>query len=167
MPAALAAATVVSATSSIIGGVSANQAAGSEAALQRQEGAIANQQAQTNATNEAFNQNVAVGRQQISFLANGVSLEGSPSIVVNESTKYGQSQVDSILRQGAASKALADAQATQTQNQGRAALLAGIMQGVGSTAKGGYQLYQAGAFDKNTSISDQFSSAVSRSIGGY
>ena len=155
MPAALAGATAFGAISSVAGGVSSMVAANGEAALQKQQGAIAESEAQTNATNEAYNQNQAVGRQQISFLANGVSLEGSPSTVVKSSQAYGQSVVNAILKQGASQQALANAQAVQTQNQGRAALIAGISSGVGSAGQGAYKLYQGGGFDSPISSGDQ------------
>lgn len=147
MPAALAGATAFGAISSTIGGFSAMSASNKEAELQQQQGSIALSEAQTNAQNTAFNETQAVGRQQLAFLANGVSLEGSPSAVVKASTAYGQTQVQSILNQGAAQDKLDIAQATQTQNQGRAAFIAGISQAVGTTASGVGTLYKAGAFD--------------------
>ena len=167
MPAALAAAAAFSATSSVIGGISANSAANTEAKLQEQQGTLALQESQTNAQNTAFNLTQEVGKQQLSFLANGVTLEGSPSAVVKASTAYGQTQVNSILKQGAAQDSLAIAQAAQTRNQGRAALIAGISQGVGSVAIGAGNLYKAGAFD-NTSpnVTKMFSNAVSNAVGG-
>lgn len=167
MPAALAGATAFGAVSSTIGGFSAMSAANSEAKLEKSQGAIALQEAQTDAQNEAFNETQAVGKQQLSFLANGVTLEGSPSAVVKASTAYGQTQVDAILKQGAAKDSLAIAQAAQTQNSGRAALIAGIAQGVGTIAQGTNSLYKAGAFD-NTSpnIKNLFSNAVSKSVSG-
>ena len=137
---ALAVLTLVSAAGSIYSGFAANSAANSEASLQRQQGEIAASEAQVNAKNEAFNQTQAVQNQRLAFLANGVTLEGSPALVLEESKKYGQGQVDAILRQGAAKKALADAEATITKNKGRAALIGGILQ---AGSKG----YQSGLFD--------------------
>lgn len=167
MPAALAGATAFGAVSSVIGGFSANSAANREAALQEQQGALALSEAQANARNVAFNETQAVGKQQLSFLANGVTLEGSPSAVVKASTAYGQEQVDSLLKQGAAQDSLALAQASQTRNQGRAALIAGIAQGVGTTASGVSGLYKAGAFDSTSpNVKSLFSNAVSRAVSG-
>lgn len=167
MPAALAGATAFGAVSSVIGGFSAMNASNTEANLQKQQGALALSEAQTNAQNTAFNETQAVGKQQLSFLANGVTLEGSPSLVVKQSTAYGQQQVNSILKQGAAQDSLAIAQAAQTQNQGRAALIAGISQGVGSAASGIGNLYKAGAFDSTSpDVKSLFSNAVSKSVGG-
>jgi len=143
MPAALAGATAFGSVSSVIGGFSGMSAANTEAGLQRQQGSIALSEAQANAQNTAFNETQAVGKQQLAFLANGVTLEGSPSAVVKQSTSYGQQQVQSILNQGAAQDALAIQQAAQTQNQGRNALIAGISQGISSGAQGAYNIYKS------------------------
>ena len=116
---ALAVLTLVSAAGSIYSGFAANSAANSEASLQRQQGEIAASEAQVNAKNEAFNQTQAVQNQRLAFLANGVTLEGSPALVLEESKKYGQGQVDAILRQGAAKKALGYAEADISKNKGR------------------------------------------------
>lgn len=172
-PAVLAGAIGFSAVSSIAGGISAQSAANQEAKLQEAQGGIALAESKVNAQNEAYNQTQAVGKQRLAFLANGVSLEGSPAEVLAESTRYGQTQVDAILKQGSAQYTLAQQQAAITKNQGRAALIAGIASGVGTAATGASTLYKAGAFDpakppviKNNTQS-QFSDAVSRSIRGY
>lgn len=147
MPAALAGATAFSAISSIAGGISAQSAANTQAKLQEEQGGIALDEARTNATNQAYNENQLIGNQRLSFLANGVSLEGSPSVVQAQSTKYGQEQVNSILKQGAAQYTLAQENAAVTRNQGRAALIAGFGQAVGTTAQGIGTGYKAGIFD--------------------
>lgn len=146
----LAAAVGFSAVSSIAGGMSAQSAANQQAKLQEEQGAIALKEANANATNEAFNQNQAIGKQRLAFLANGVSLEGSPSMVLQESKKYGQQQVQSILDAGAANYNLAQKSAAITKNQGRAAMIAGFGQAAGTVASGASSLYSAGAFDTKT-----------------
>ena len=144
---------------SLYSGFAANSAARQEAALERQQGDIAASEAQVNAKNEAFNQTQAVQNQRVAFLANGVTLEGSPSMVLEQSKEYGQSQVDAILRQGAAKKALAYSEATITQNKGRAALIGGILQ---AGSKG----YSSGLFDSsgggNTSDADVYKAAIAK-----
>lgn len=137
----------VSAISSITGGIAANTSAQREASLQRQQGDVAFQESQVNANNEAFNQTQAVQRQKLAFLANGVTLEGSPTEVLASSKGYGQSSVDAILNQGAAQKNLAYGQAANTADKGRAALLSGVLSGVGTGIKGGVEAYQAGMLD--------------------
>ena len=137
---ALGALALVGAVGSIYGGIAANSAAQSEAALQRQQGDIAVAEAKTNAQNEAYNQTQAVQRQRLAFLGNGVSLEGSPALVLAKSKEYGQSQVDAILTQGANRQSLAYGEAAITANKGRTALIGGLLQ---AGSKG----YSSGLFD--------------------
>ncbi len=137
----------IAAAGSIYGGIEANKSANREASLQQQQGEIALEEAKINAGNEAFNQTHAVQNQRLAFLANGVSLEGSPSMVLESSKAYGQSQVDSILRQGQARKNLAYSEADITRNKGRTAMIGSYFQAgaqvMGSTA----QAYNSGMFD--------------------
>jgi len=135
----------------IYGGIAANQSAQKEAALERQQGDIAMNEARINASNEAYNQTQAVQRQRLAFLANGVSLEGSPTMVLEQSKTYGQSQVDAILRQGAARKSLAYAGGKITQDKGRAALIGGYIKGASTVAGGVGSAYNAGAFSSTGS----------------
>ena len=157
----LAVLTLVSAASSIYSGFAGKSAYDAEGNLERQQADIAASEAQVNAKNEAFNQTQAVQNQRLAFLANGVTLEGSPALVLEESKKYGQGQVDAILRQGAAKKALAYSEATITQNKGRAAL-------IGSIASAASSGYKSGMFDKgansvgNTSDADVYKAAIAR-----
>jgi len=138
---------LVGAVGSIYSGFSARAAAGQEAGLQQEQGDIALQESKVNAANEAFNQTQAVQRQRLAFLANGISLEGSPSLVLEKSKEYGQSQVDAILRQGMARYNLAQSEARITQNKGRAAMIGGFMQAAGTVAQAGGKAYQAGMLD--------------------
>ena len=146
--------TAVSVAGSIYGGMAADSAAKREATAQREQGAIALQESRVNASNEAFNQTQAVQRQRLAFLSNGVTLEGSPAMVLEESRKYGQQQVDSILRQGVARYDLAGKEATITTNRGRAALIGGYAQAAGTLSANVGKAYNAGMMDqKKVSVS--------------
>lgn len=137
----LIATTAISVGGSILSGVSANSAAKEEAALQRRQAEIALAESKTAAVNEATNQTRAVQRQKLAYLSSGVALEGSPLIVLEDTRKAGQQQVDAILSRGSAQYELGMRQAEITKNKGRAALLGGILQGAASAGKG-YQSYQ-------------------------
>jgi hypothetical protein len=128
------------AVASVYGGISGMMASNQEAALQREQGDLVLQEAKTNAKNEAWNQTNTVQTQRLAFLANGISLEGSPAIVLAKSKEYGQSQVDAILAQGAARKNLAYGEADITENKGRTAL-------IGSFITAGVKGYESGLFD--------------------
>lgn len=150
-PAALLAVAFAGAGASIAGGIGGMNSANQEANLQKQQGEIALQESQVNANNEAFNQTQQVQKQRLAFLANGVSLEGSPSLVLAQSKAYGQSQVNSILNQGAAQFNLAQESAAITQNKGRSALIGGIAEGVGMAAGGVSAATKAGLFTSQVS----------------
>lgn len=139
--------TGIGAASSVYGGMQAQKAANAEANLEQQQGDILLAESKTNAANEAYNEKQFVGKQRLAFLANGVSLEGSPSEVLKDSTAYGQSQVDAILRQGQSQYSLAYQQAAITKNKGRAALIAGIAGGATDITSGIANASKAGMFD--------------------
>lgn len=139
--------TVLSAGGSIYGGMQASQSAKEEAALQRQQGDLAAAEASRNATDEAYNQTQNVTRQKMAFLANGVTLEGSPLEVLAETKNQGQRSVNAILQQGAAQKNLSYQSAQVTQNKGRAALISGVLQAGSTTASGISNANKAGVFD--------------------
>lgn len=149
-PAALFAA-ALSAGGEIIGGIQQDRASKREAALQEQQGQLAYDEAQRNAELEARDQTQFVQQQKMAYLANGVSLEGSPLSVLEESRSYGQKQVQSILDQGAAYKNLMYQSATNTRNKGRAALIGSFFKGAGDIGMGIYNFGQAGGF-KSTSF---------------
>jgi hypothetical protein len=146
LPTALLAVQTAGAVSSIAGGIGGISAANQEAQLQKQQGNIALQESQVNANNEAFNETQAVEKQRLAFLANGVSLEGSPSMVLAQSKAYGQTQVNAILNQGAAQYNLAQQEAAITQNKGRSALIADVAQGLGTEATGVQKFIKAGGW---------------------
>ena len=133
-PAAMLAIQSAGAIAQVSGGIGAENAANQEAALQKQQGQIALSESQINANNAAFNYTQQVQGQRLGFLASGVSLEGSPALVVASSKKYAQGQVQSILNSGAAQYNLAQEQAAMTINKGRAGMIAGIMQGMSTEA---------------------------------
>jgi hypothetical protein len=135
------------AVATVYGGISGMIASNQEAALQRQQGQTAIQEAEINAKNEAWNQTQAVQNQRLAFLANGISLNGSPALVLAKSKEYGQSQVDAILAQGTARAKLAYGEAAITENKGRAAL-------IGALASGAGKAYQSGLFDSSASTKD-------------
>lgn len=140
-------ATAFSATSSIAGGINANSAAKQEAELQQQQAELSLKNAKDNATVEAYNSTQLVQRQKVAYLANGVSLEGSPSEVLKNTTDLSQQNVQAILDRGLNEYNLGQQQAAQTRNKGRAALVGGVTDAVRTTATAAAAAYSSGAFD--------------------
>jgi hypothetical protein len=133
-PAALLAIQSASAISQVASGIGGMGAATQESELEKQQGEIALNESQINANNAAYNYTQQVQGQRVGFLASGVSLEGSPTLVLAASKSYAQTQVQSILNEGAAKYNLAQEEAANTINKGRAGIISGIMQGISTEA---------------------------------
>ena len=75
-------------------------------------------------------------RQKLAYMASGVTLEGSPLLVMEETRRKGQENVDEILKAGKASSAAALAegrlQASAAKSSGRQAFVSGLTGAVGS-----------------------------------
>lgn len=120
---ALLALTAFSIGSSIYGGQQANKAAGQEAVLQRQQAAIAQEEANRDAGIHADERTQFLKRQKLAFLKSGVTLEGSPLLVLEDTQRKSQEEVDAMIRRGNAQYRLGNASADITESKGRAALI--------------------------------------------
>jgi hypothetical protein len=146
LPAIIIAGTLASAGASIYGGIQANSAANREAKALQEQGRLAQEAADAEAQSHATDVRRFAANQSLAFLANGVSLAGSPLLVLEDTVKQGQAEVDSITRSGNAQNALYNQRATNTRNSGRAALIGGIGTAAGSVATMGISASQAGLF---------------------
>lgn len=122
----LATAGLASAGASIFGGLQANKAAKDEAARIEEEGRLAQQEADEEAARRAKQVRKFAARQKLSFLKNGVRLEGTPLAVLDETQAEGQAEVDAISKRGQAISRLRTSQASQTRSSGRASLIGGF-----------------------------------------
>jgi len=120
--AAAATAAVVSAGASIYGGIQARKQAKKEAAL-------INEDAQHQANQHAKDVEKFRKRQKVAFLSSGVSLEGSPLLVLEETRKEGEEEVARIRRGG-------QIRSDIRQQQGRDAFVSGVLGGISSLAGG-------------------------------
>jgi len=118
--------TVFKARSQTAQGESANKTAQQQAALQEEQGQIAQQEALLSAERAAEDRRIFLKRQRLAFVKSGVSLEGSPLLILEQTRSRSQEEVDAIVRRGIAQKDLAVRQADITRRQGRAALTGGI-----------------------------------------
>jgi len=79
-------------------------------------------------------------KQMVSYLASGVTLEGSPLLVMEETRTKGAENVNEILRSGDASSSAARSegriQAAQLKSSGRQAFTEGLSKGIGTIASG-------------------------------
>lgn len=134
---ALIAAVTLSAGASIVGGISAQSAANREAKSLDDLASTSQNEAQAEARRRATEVRQFQRRQKLAFLKNGVTLEGSPLLVLDETLASGQEEVDAIMRRGTAQAKYYRESAAMTKNKGRAALIGGIGQAA-STAIGAY-----------------------------
>ena len=130
---ALIASTVLSIGAQVFSGIQASKAAKREASFQRQQATLAQQESEIEAERVELENRKFKKRQKIAFLKSGVTLLGSPLLVLDETERESQKQVQSILRRGTAQFRLGLQRADITRRRGRAALIGGIA-GAASTA---------------------------------
>jgi len=84
-------------------------------------------------------------RQKLAYLASGVSLEGSPLLIMEETRRKGAENVDEIYRGGAAAYGATMQegrnQASTLKAQGRQAFMGGIGDAMGSFSKIDYSVF--------------------------
>lgn len=159
---ALIAATVVSAGASIMGGISARSSANREAKALNEQAALAQNEATAEAQRRATEVRQFQRRQKLAFLKNGVTLEGSPLLILDETLTAGQEEVDAIMRRGTAQAKYYRESAAITKNKGRAALIGGIG-GAASSFIGGYGIGKsAGMFSTTPTKTSNYASNFAR-----
>jgi len=120
----------------ISSGIAANQAAQAQASLQEEQAQIALSESERTATQKATERRKFLAEQRMAFLANGISLTGTPGIVQAETFKEFQMEIDAIRKSGVAQFSLGKRQAAITRRTGRAQLTAGFLEGIGSVGLG-------------------------------
>lgn len=126
--------TAISAGASIYGGYSANQSAKKEASAMEAQAQLVQQEADTEALSHAKDVRRFAANQSLAFLANGVSLAGSPLLAIQDTVNQGQEEVNSITRSGNARAKLYNTQAAIKRNEGRASFLSGLGSAAGQVA---------------------------------
>lgn len=153
----IAAAQGASSLMSVFSGLSGMRATASEAELEQAQGALLAQEAQYDAIQKARDVKRFREAQASGYNASGVTLEGTPLLVLEETRRLGQEEVDAILRRGTAAQYLYNKKATQTKRSGRMALLGSFA----GAATGGLNTYlvgrQYGLFGNKTAPSSSIS----------
>jgi len=126
-------------------GAQANKMAKQQASMQEEQAEIARSEAERAAGQKDVERRRFLAEQRMAYSANGVSLEGTPMVVGEDTWKEFQMEIDAIRKSGAAQYAFGMREAGITRNQGRAQLVSGVLSGVGTAAMGGYR---AGVFGK-------------------
>lgn len=129
----------LSAVSSLVGGIQGMQEGKSQARAAEQQaamqGAEAERQAQREARFEQQNVDSMMRRQKLAYLKSGVTLEGSPLLVMEETRRKGAENIDEILQGGAYAKSAAATEgrvkAQALKSAGRSEFVSGLT-GAGS-----------------------------------
>ncbi len=138
----LMAAQGISAVSSIVGGLQGQSEGDNQAALAISQASQRGTESVRAAEREAkFTQDEALAterKQKLAYLSSGVTLEGSPLLVMEETRQKGQDNFNEIIRAGQAEKTAAELEgrvlASQAKSKGREAFTSGLMGGLSAGA---------------------------------
>ena len=136
----------VSTVGTVVSGFQKNKAAKAEASLLEEQGQIARDEADAEASRVAEANSKFIKRQKLAFLKNGVSLAGSPLLILDESQAESAKQVAAIQKSGQSQQTLAQRKAKITKSAGRAALVGSVFQAGGQAASGFVAGKEAGLF---------------------
>lgn len=143
--AALAAFAAISAFSALLGGFAQRSAANVEANSIQDQAQISLRESRQAAAQRAYDVTKFQSEQAHKYASSGITLEGSPALVLEETRRLGQQEVDALTRSGNAKYNLMMTQARQTKNAGRAAL-------IGAFAKAGQSGLSAYTMGKSVGV---------------
>lgn len=133
-------AAIIAAGASVAGGVMAKQSADKQASLQRQQAEIQKAEAMRAAKQKEEEVRKFKARQKMAFIKSGVTLMGTPTLVLDETQNKGDEEVRAIINRGYAQYQLGMSTADITKNEGRAALIGGIGSAAGTVAGGAFKM---------------------------
>lgn len=125
----------LTALTQVLGGFSSSNANRAEASALEQQADIALADAQILARQRAYDARRFQASQGSAYLNAGVTLEGTPVIVMEDTRAKAQEEVDAIMRRGYAQQNLYRTQAQMTRNKGRSSFISGILGAVGTGAE--------------------------------
>lgn len=128
--------TVAAAGGQIYSGYSALQTAKSQAGQQEEQARIALSESNRAVDQKKREQQRFLADQSMAYLANGVSLVGTPGIVASDTFDQFQLEIDAMRKSGVAQFKYGMESAANTKASGRAQMLSGIIGGVGTLAMG-------------------------------
>lgn len=122
--------------SKIISGFAAKEEAEEEAVRLQDQGALALAENEVEAERVGKERKKFLARQKLAFLKGGVTLEGSPLLILEEGEEETEKEVEAIFKRGFAQKSFAEQQAASTKAAGRGRLF-GSLSSAASTAASG------------------------------
>ena len=165
----------VSAASSIMGGIQQNAAAKQQANMAEAQGILQSEEnvrvAAAQAQQESAASDDARRRQKLAYLKAGVSLEGSPLLMMEDTRLRGERNVDEIIAAGASGSAAAIQEgrtnAANYRASGRQALMAGIGAAAGSMGNfaGSFGGKSSSGYNRAAGIKQRGSFTMTDSVG--
>ena len=131
--------TAVSVGTSLYSGAQANKAAKKQAALQEEQGQIQLQEALVEAAQIRQEGERTKQEQMMQYIGSGVEIQGTPLLVMAETTKLANTEAVATEKRGYAQGDLANAKAKITRSEGKAQMIASI----GSAVSSGATTYKA------------------------
>ncbi|MBT5303816.1 MAG: hypothetical protein HOL31_01900 [Candidatus Scalindua sp.] len=128
--------TGVSATASAASGVSAQRAFNQEADLTREQGDLQRAEAEEEAIRLDQESKAKRKKVAMSFVKGGVTLAGTPLLLLETQAEDDEAFSGSVKKRGAAQQRLAFKKGEVLESRGRAALIGGIGQSAGTLATG-------------------------------
>ena len=125
----------------LFSGFSSFMANRSESRLLERQAELALQESRVEAERHARNVRRFQATQSTRFAKSGVTLEGSPVLVLEETRRLGQQEVDAIMRQGEAQSSLIREQAGQRKRTGRNSFISSFVK-TGASALNSFILGQ-------------------------
>jgi hypothetical protein len=127
---------VAMAAGTLYSGYSDNQQGQEQKKMYEEQAQIARNEAETQATQEETARRKLLANQRMAYLANGVSLSGTPLVVGGETWSEYQTEIDALRKSGVAQANLLSQRGTLAANSGRAALISSVLSSAGTVALG-------------------------------
>ncbi len=116
-------------------GYSAYQSGQEQKDQYREQAAIARQEAETQATQKDTERRKTLAQQRMAYLANGVSISGTPLTVGEETSKEYQTEIDALRTSGANQYGSLMKQGASAANSGRTKLITSLFSSAGTAKK--------------------------------
>ena len=137
---------VINVASQVFSGVAAKEEAVEEAERITDQGDLARAENEAEAERVEKERSKFIARQKLAYLKGGVTLEGSPLIILEESEEEAEKEVQAIKARGIAQQSLAHQKAASTESSGSARLFGSLGSAISTGVSGTVALKQAGLF---------------------
>ena len=150
----------------VMSGMAADKAGKEQQKLLEGQAAVVRAEAKRDAGRLRLRHKQATARKKLQFFHQGVGIAGSPANIIASDINLQDEEARAIISRGNAQSSLLIAQGQNARNEGRAALLSGIMGGISSGIMTGAM---AGSLKTDTlsNTPTRFGSKDNFALGGY